>query len=139
MPNLPSKFTQMGSLVKKNDEHPYDFLEKIRYYCSYRSNVLRDKIYDTPDRISAMIVHFLPEEPPYMAIKERFSDFYLPGDVPNYYKYKNYYGQWYPDYAYLTNYIVRVERAHYNQKVPLLLHQGVIKQRMENNKREIVQ
>ena len=105
----------MGSLIKKNDEHPYDFVEKIRYYCSYRSNVLRDKIFETPDRISAMIVHCLPEEPPYIAIKEKFADFYLPGDVPNYYKYKNYYGQWYPDYVYLTNYIVRVERAHYQR------------------------
>ncbi|XP_021735740.1 uncharacterized protein LOC110702343 [Chenopodium quinoa] len=62
-----------------------------------------------------MIVHCLPEEPPYLAVKEKFSGFYLPGDIPNYHKYRYYYGQWYLDYAFLTNYLVRIEKAYYQR------------------------
>src|SRR6185503_9067562 len=51
-------------------------------------------------------------EPPYLAVKQRFSDFYLPGDIPNYHKYRDYYGQWYPDYIFLTKYLVRVEKVY---------------------------
>lgn len=119
---LPSKFSPIasGSLVKEIDEHPYDYVRKIRFHCSYMSDVRGQSQWDLPERVAAMIVHCLPDMEPFLAVKQKFSDIYLPGDIPNYARYKSPSGQWSLDGDFFWRYLVRVEKQHF-QKLNLPL------------------
>lgn len=111
---LPSKYhlVASGSLIKTSDEHPFDYVKKIQYHCAYMSDVKREKQYDLPDRVSAMIVHCLPDEAPYLTVKQKFSDIYLPNGIPNYDRYKNHAGQWSLTGQYFWRYLERVEKEY---------------------------
>ena len=111
---LPSKYTPIasGSLIKEPNEHPFDYVRKIRFHCSYMSDVENHVTWDLPDRVAALIVHCLPDHEPYLAVKQRFSDIYLPCGTPNYARYKNVHGQWGLDGDYFVRYLERIERHH---------------------------
>ena len=74
---LPSKYTPIasGSLIKEPNEHPFDYVRKIRFHCSYMSDVENHVTWDLPDRVAALIVHCLPDHEPYLAVKQRFLTF----------------------------------------------------------------
>ena len=112
--DLPSRFTTTSTLVKKDYEHVWDYIRRIHFYYTYRSDVFGEHHLDQPDYVSAMIVQFLPNYPPYEAIKSPFRDFHLPNGVANYTKYKDSNGQWGADWRYLYRYIAHKEFIYLN-------------------------
>ena len=114
---LPPKNTEIGTLVKKPNETVETYVAKIRFHCFYKSRVYYEKKWETPDHISALIVHCLPDQPPYTQIKNCFNDLHYDDGTPNYAVHGNTVGEWVPDWRTLTD-IIRKKEHEYLWQTP---------------------